>query len=362
MSAFRDYLQKTYAADPQRIGEFVSNSFVFVRIRQRYWRGYRKAKGVNVAVDGLAITDDPTSAAATSMTMPSWKLAPHELVDEFQLMATGVDQAIRRHAFSPKESADDQTSAGAASAVLVGGGRHMVDVAVWPQLQDFLGGVAAKWSESADRWCTEDGYEKLHANVKEQYGEEIYGKISSLIPERNTMRAKFGLDVRTAPVKIVEEKSTSEAVKDGRRDEIVDLLDLAIRAPREEVADVWEAVAGRLIAADGTALKVYREEAGRGRKETYRTFRSMTIRSVRNHTLMLTRGERYLDSELKSLRDEVLKSFPEDETAAKDVAKALSRDDAEAVRVGDLLRRAATAARNESGMCEGLKVATRVAA
>lgn len=356
VSVFREYLLKTYADSPDAVGDFVSKSYVFVRIKQRFWRGYRKAKGVGLQLEGVESKDK----IADAMTQPSWKLAPKELVSEFQNFSTSVEQAVSRWAISPRD--DDENEERAVAAVLVGGGRYMVDVAVWPQLQDFLSSVQTKWSEAADHWCTEDGHAKLHDHVKSQYGDEVYDRISKLIPERNSMRSRFGLSVRTAPVKIVEEGSTSDASKQGRRDEVVDLLELAVKTPREEAAEVWEEVGNRLVEFDGerwSAKKRYVERDGTS-KETNRVVQVRTVQMVNTTAKALSRGERYLDPVTKSFRDKIVKEFPADAGSAKDVAKLLASNDQVAVQLGCLLIEAAKACRDEAAMCEGLSAAVAV--
>lgn len=350
---FRDFLRKTYHDDPNSLGNFVSSSFVFARVRQRYWRGYRKANDTATTVDGADVSQKDI------LTNPSWKLAPKELLQEFQTFSTGVDQAIQQYAFSPSEQEDSATAI-AASAVLVGGGRYMVDVSVWPRLEGYLIAASTKWGEAADRWCTEEGHEKLHALLKEQSGDELYEKIKVLVPDRQTLRAKYALDYRTAPVRIVDEDKTESAAKSGRRDEIVDLLDLAVRSPREEAAAAWEDFAGRLAYYENGAwhpFRPMRKERGTDKvKAGERVFQERMIRSIHKKTEALGRGERYLDPDLRLARDRILKEFPGEPGPAKVVAQALAND-SEAVRVAAILSAAAATARDERGMVEGLGAA-----
>lgn len=355
---FRDYLKSTYDKSPNAVGDFVSKAFVFVRIHQRWWRGYRKARDVNVSVDGSDVKDE-------LMTNPSWKLAPKELVTEFQTFSTSVDQAIKQYAFSP--GGDDDSAAGAASAVLVGGGRYMVDAVVWPRLENFLKKLGTKWGEAADRWCTVDGHERLLNHLKAQHGEDAYLRIQKLVPKREELRTKFALKFRTAPVKIVSSEETAAAAQTGRRDEMIDLLELAVRTPREEVAAVWEDFANRLavrgVAADNeteiwSAVHPTRTDKKSGEtRAADRAIRAATILSLRRETAALGRAERYLDPELLVAYHAILQELPDDATAAKVTATALAEEDDPAIRLARLLWIGVEAARDEVGMCAGLRQA-----
>lgn len=350
MSAFRDFLDGTYAADPAAVAEFASSALTFVRIRRRWWRGYRKAAEAEVAVGGEKV-DKAT-------TRPSWKLCPDQVLDEFRAFGDAVDRVIGQYCFVPGD--DDETGAAvAAAAVLVGNGRYAVDSAVWPRLAGVLADVERKWGEAADRWTTEDGYARLHAALGEQLGAATYDLVKDLVPDRHALRARFGLDYRVAPVRIAPPTpGAAAAARASHRAELVDLLDLAVRAPREAAAGVWDGLAARLVAGDPPEpVRPTRPGADGQPVPTTRRISARTLLPARRATEDLGRAERYLDEPLRAVRDRVLAELPAAADALSAVAEILNTDDTAAARVGKLLLTAAAAARDEAGMCAGLGAA-----
>jgi hypothetical protein len=295
-------------------------------------------------VDGVAVNEN-------AVTNNSWKLSPNEPIKEFMGFSTAVDDILESYTVSPKEDEEGNMSA----TVLVGGGRYLVDSSVWPRLQELLHKVQEKWSEAADRWCTQEGYDQIHALLKEQRG-ELYETVKELIPDRHSLRTRYGLDFRTAPVQILSDTASTTA-EAGRRDELVDLLEMAVRVPREAVADKWDKFAQNLVdTKDGqlVARKPVRIDKAGNSKAAKRSVPPASIASLREATETLCRAERYLDPDLLFLRNKILSELPAEPKLAEEVAKILISNDEEALRIGKLLYDAAAAARSEANMCLGL--------
>lgn len=352
MSVFRTYLENTYAKDPTKISRFASDAFVLIRIRQRYWKGYKKVGKADVTADNVAVDEE-------TVTRPSWKLCPKEVLNLFQAKSDGIRTLVATYCFHPKkENGDDEDLDGAdaeTGTILVGGGRYAVDAAHWPRLQRMLAVAKDDWAAAADEWTTEDGYQKFHDLLKAERGDSVYSHIKELVPDRHTLRSRYGLFYRKAPVRIVEDTTGDPVGEEGRKGELVDLLDLAVRPPRLAAAGVWRELAEKLITPDGQALIPVRTNAKGETVTTTRGLKPQSVNACREETEALIRSDRYLDDTLIDLRNVVAKEIPDAPDALKAYTKTLNSDDAAAVRLGTLLVKAAAAAADEAGMCEGLR-------
>lgn len=351
MSVFRDYLNTAYAADPAGMSRFVSAAVTLIRVKRRYWRGYRKMQKAEVREDGNELDD-------TVSTRPSWKLCPKEVLDQFQTMDKQVDDLLGVYCFVPAAEDDDEDAVDASAAtILVGGGRYAVDTGVWPRLEKLLGTIQKTWAEAADGWATEEGYARFLELLKLQVGDGTYARVKDLVPDRNKLRARYGLYYRKAPVRFVDDVPADKTGAEDLRGELTDLLDLAVRRPREEAAETWEALAAKLLNPDGTAVRPVRARKGQPPTAGNRALQGKTLAACRDATAALDRAVRYMDATLLCKVSAVRRAIPDTAAEAGVWAKTLNADDTEAIRFGKLLLEAAAAARDETGMCEGLSSA-----
>lgn len=355
---FREWLEGELAVDQVGYGAYAQDNFRLVQVRRRRWRGHYVMREAAVEVGGRKV-------AEASTTRPRWKLVPGSMELQFGALDRMIDSvlaAARKREVDGRKAgiARDRGSERApraeddAEKFLTGRGAHVVPAAEWPAVKETLARAQAAWDSAADRWCTEEGYEELHEELKEQLGED-YEQAKGHIPTRESLRAKFGMQFSPLKIGLVAAADDDAQDREGLRLQVAEILEEAVRTPREGAAAVFELLAMQLtVPGPGGGL-----EALRHTRKDAKTGQDVKIgRSVRAETVLEARraaDERLLsDPALEEARAALRRELPADEAAAKAAAKTLNTDDDAALRVAKLLLAAALAARDEDGMCAAL--------
>lgn len=343
---FKKFLADEYSTDPTGISRFATTACKLVRITRRWWRGYKMMDKAEVTIAGEQIRDKIT-------TKPRWKLIPDEVKEEFANLERSVDMLIQANCVFSSEDADDGRQ-----PLLTGGGNYAVDTANWPRVQQLLRRAQQAWAEAADKWCTDDGYVSFHALLKEQCGDADYERVKDLVPKATKLRRRFGLDVVVLPIKLAEDVGGDPDAEAGRRTAITELIEAAVRKPREDAAAAWRALADQLVEPHGTDLRarIYWREVGGQTVPGARRIQGKSLTAARRGTDALDRAARYLDPDLRRAAAAVAAELPKEneDGPAKALAAKMNSDDALALRVGKILLAAVAAAEDESGMCAGV--------
>jgi hypothetical protein len=228
-NVFRNWLADQFRADPAGVGRYAANACRPVRVNRRWWRGQRK-------MDRTAVKVDNADVPEAARTDPRWRLVPDEMKAEFQALERSVDQLVGRYVVEDENG-----------ALALGDGVYVVDAADLPEVNRRLAQFQDAWSRAADRWTTEDGYQRLHALLKEQVGEASYDRVKDLVPPRHELRARFALVVRPLAMRLVPDSDDDPETRAAVEDNTVTLLEAAVRRPREQLAAVLEGLAGRLV-------------------------------------------------------------------------------------------------------------------
>ena len=338
-NVFRNWLADQFRADPAGVGRYAANACRPVRVNRRWWRGQRK-------MDRTAVKVDNADVPEAARTDPRWRLVPDEMKAEFQALERSVDQLVGRYVVEDENG-----------ALALGDGVYVVDAADLPEVSRRLSQFQDAWSRSADRWTTEDGYQRLHALLKEQVGEASYDRVKDLVPPRHELRARFALIVRPLAMRLVPDADDDPQTRAAVEDNTVTLLEAAVRRPREQLAAVLEGLACRLVTpgADDEYVPLKPSRTVRGAQQ-------VVSRNIPAQALVAAREalDRYrpllerADPALRSAWQAAAMELPD--AAAVDAVGAFARrlrdQDADALRAGMILLRAARAARDESGMCQ----------
>lgn len=341
-----EFIRKTYTADPTGAVRFANDSYQLVHVTRRCWRGYKTMNDAVVALDGKSVD-------ARATTKPRWKLMPDRMKDEFATLDNGIDQLVATYCISGKNTADG-------TPVLTGGGNYAVLADNWPHVRRLLKRYQKVWSETADKWCTDDGYERLHEHLKEQIGEDDYARAKDLIPKQQDLRAKFGLIVREIPVRIRDERDVTEDVQSDRMEAFAELIASSVRIPREEAAEAWRNLANQLVTANAAGeLVAFRRLVQRDGTPTDRgrSVGGPAILAARRATDATARCGRAVDLAFQEMIRLVSMALPDESGAARAVALGLNSDDAAAVSIGKLLLEAAAVAVDEGSMCNAVAAA-----
>jgi hypothetical protein len=354
MTTFKKFLDDEYTTDPSGLSRFAANTCKLVRITRRWWRGYKTMDRATVAVAGEQIKQD-------NITQPRWKLIPDEVKEEFTNFEKSVDLLIRAHCVFARE--DDENGI---QPLLTGGGNYAIDTANWPTVKTLLRKSQQAWGECADKWCTDDGYQELHRLLKEKIGEADYERVKDLIPSAKKLRRRFGLDVVVLPIRLAEDVGDDPEAEVGRKLAITELIEVAVRTPREDAAAAWQSLADQLVettpAGNLQALVVWRQTKKDGPvSPTSRRVQGKSVTAARKATDALNRAARYLDPDLVAAAQLIRTELPEEDGPAKSVAAQMNSDDSLAVRVGKMLLDGVAAATSEAGMCLGVSDAIRTA-
>lgn len=344
MSVFRDYLRSEYAANPADLGGLADAACRLVRVRRSRWRGYRVARGAEVKVKGEEVP-------AEAVSKLRWDLLPEATKKVFSAVEKSVKDALDRYATGGRMAQDDETKLSS----LVGNGVVVVDSLKFPRLKQLLDASAEALAREADDLCTEEGYAKLLEGIRKKVGETHWPGVVSLIPGRDKLRSKFGLTYELLPVRLAPDPDRDEepAAAAGRGNAAMDVLEVAVRQPRERLAEACEHFADVLAhPAPGGTRVVGVSDAGRKR-----VVPAKTVRAVVDEVDAFGGFDRFADDRLREALAQLRSRLPR--AAADDAATArhLSADDAAAIDLAGAAAYVARAARDEAGMCAGLAAA-----
>lgn len=343
MSKLDDYVRSVYAADPSGSVSFANRQYRLVHVRQRRWRGYKVVPDALVRSGTVWLEKDDVTAAR-------YKLIPDKMKDEFLLIERDIDSVISTYCVSGTGEDGDATP------VITGGGNYAVLADNWSRVRGLLGKCQKAWSDAADRWCTEDGYEQLHELAKEKFGDDKYLLIKDMIPAREDLRGKFGLVVREVPVKIVEDDALGAEAADDRAHVLAELVAGSVRRPRAEAATAWRVLADLLVVPDGAGVKVRVAAPGSSARDRHANFKSILAARAALDSALVRCGPA-MDSAFRAATAAVGAELPDKEDAAKRVASVLNNEGAAALRVGKILLVAADVAADEDSMCSAVAAA-----
>lgn len=379
---FTDWLRDRYRADPGRLRRYAGDALYVVGLRRRRWRGRRHIKGALVVVPGLEQqaaqlpSGETVAPAEKTHTDPQWVLLPDEDKEQFEALEQGVAALIEQYAANAdaeggrKGKGDDEEDEEQVN--FIGRGLYVIDAASYPRLKDLMQMARTQWARAADALCTEDGYAALHERVRAKFAghpgayEQV---IAPLVPDRDALRAKFGLFFTRLPFRFdagLADSGSQPAPADAAADEAegagrlaVEALELAVRKPRARLTRVLTALAEQLVARepDGTlsARQVTQTTAAGQTLKRPRVTRAKSLQAARRAVVGAANWERFLGPELRAALDAVLAELPE--AGGDAYAKKLRCDDRAALHLGRLLVAAADCAADEAAMCRVLEEA-----
>jgi len=278
--SFREILEDEYSVNPSRLGSMADAAFRLVRVRRKWWRGQR------VISDGSVVVGD-TAVIGEAVSDPRWNLLPAYVKEEFSALEASVNKVLDSYACGGKYA----TGTGMES--LVGNGVYVIDSVVWPRVKSLLDAAANQWGEKADALCSSDGYSKLIELVREKVASGIgsteitedgrsksevtVDRACALVPRPDELRKKFALSYEIMPVRLAPDQSDNDSdVARGRKSAALDVLEAAVRVPRERLAVACgklavaarEAVTGdsvrsTTVAAVSRAVSEFKDRNGR---------------------------------------------------------------------------------------------------
>lgn len=343
MGKLKDFVNQTYANDPLMAVRFVNRTNRLVRIGKHYWRGRRQVADGTVNVSGRAVGEG-------AVTKPSWKLLPRAVGDEFANFEKAVDELVKSMCVSSTNVAGEN------QPLVFGGGVYAVDVGRWPELNSKLKVLQAKWDEAANSWCTDDGYRRFHEELKEQVGETEYANVEKLVPPASKLRASFWLEVTPLTFQLTEQVGDPDEDR-GRLTAVSELVEAAVKGPREEAAAAWNSLAAQMVQVENGKMSAYRptrDNRDGTKTSTSRRIVSASVVNARKALDGLARCARFHDPDLISATAAVARETSADPAVATRLVQTLNSDDAEAVRVAQILIAAAEVAADEARMCVGV--------
>jgi len=293
--SFREILEDEYAVNPSRLGSLADSAFRLVRVRRKWWRGQR------VISDGSVIVGD-TAVIGEAVSDPRWNLLPAYVKEEFSALESSVNRVLESYACGGKYAS------GTGMESLVGNGVYVVDSVVWPRVKSLLDAAADQWGIKADALCSGDGYSRLVTSVREKVAagigttevtddgrpkaEVMVDRAVSLIPRPDELRKKFALSYEIMPVRLAPDQSDSDSdVARGRRSAALDVLESAVRVPREKLASACaklsqaardavtgDAVRSTTLTAVNKALVEFRDRNGRSDPVLIQALAALTIK------------------------------------------------------------------------------------
>lgn len=359
MQSFQDFVREMYKSDPAGVSDFATTSCKMVKIKRSRWRGNRRMKDADVVLDGKKLGE-------TVHTRPGWKLCPSILDKQFTSLEMQIEEVLTRYARSKSGSSDaldEEDDTAQEDQILSGNGRYLVDTETWVRVREMLKAFQVKWAETADEWCTVDGYQRLHDELKSEIGDSDYNIVKDLIPEREKLRSKFAIRVSVFPFKLAEESDTEDVeTANGRIEAVTELLATAIRRPRLVAAEEWRSVANMLATVDQDGklqakriVRIHKDEYGfETEKVGKRSLRASTLMSLLKVTKEACEPKKLRDSRLEVLAETILKELPDNKEAADKVVKKWNSEDETAVRIAGMLLDAAKKAEDNDEMCQAL--------
>lgn len=291
----REFLEREYTSDPAVLGRIAQDSYYLVKTRRSYWRGQRVIKNSKITVGDKEIQEGLTSE-------PRWNLLPDKLKSEFSAINQNIDRVLEQYCIG---GIDDEDTGELNS--LIGNGVYVVDKMCWPRLSQLLTAASNNWAESADSYCTEDGYEQLLGDIKEKLGEDIFEDVKELVPKREVLRRKFKFLFEVLPVRMTQDPQQQEDshAASGRMSLVIDTLESAIKYPRvklsEGITHFLKTIAEEV---DGCIIPK------KTRLGNIRGIRADTIKSLENSISDWKNHTRYSDVELITKVDQLSGLLP----------------------------------------------------
>lgn len=348
MNRLREFLRENYDANPLGAIRFVNRTCRLVKIGRHWWRGRK-----TITSDKVTVTAGATDVDEKARTTPSWKLLPDKVKEEFAAFERSIDAAIREMCISgPPEAGSDVEQ-----RLVFGNGVYAIDVAQWPTAASLIADIQAAWGAAADKWCTEDGYEEFHDLLKEQVGDTTYEKVKDLVPKRDKLRGRFWLEAYPLAFRLAEDvgEPSENAV---RKDATVELIEAAVREPRETAAETWRGLAGQMVEVNGNQIKARRPERTNPKTgevtSTNRTVKGDSVAAARRSYDVLARATRFHDRSMKLILPGIRAELPDDKPSQARVAVTWNGNDEEVVRVSTILLHAADAITDDTNMIGGV--------
>lgn len=353
ISNFTDWLRTEFAARPEAFGRLAQQSLAVVAVSTSRWRGQRLIQTAEISVGGRKVENE----AAT--TKPRWTLLPDDLKSQFDAIALGVQQCIAMYAVNNGDGGKDDDEDGVEPLVLRRG-MYAVDAANLPRLKALLLNARRHWNRLADDLCTEEGHAKLLDQVKDKVGVSLFPVVAPLVPNRSTLRTKFGLRFYKMPIRLDAPPDATADEREGAAAAALEALETVVRRPRESLAAACDALAVQLVAADGTARVPVRTDKTTGAVVPgRRTIKTASVLAGRKAADAFAAFGGFVDPELKAAVATLAALLPDEKGAAEAVAAKLREDDALAVAVGAAANKVAALARDEDLMCAA--VTSRIA-
>lgn len=352
MGKLKDFICDWFENDQSAAVRFVNKTVRLVRIGKHWWDGRRKITDGAVQVGDHAVGDE-------AATRPSWKLVPKELRSEFQSFQKAVEDVVSVSCITSVVS-DNETR-----PLVFGSGVYAVDANLWPRLREELRSLQTAWDEAANSWCTEDGYKRLHAQLKDQVGEKDYEFIGPLVPKADDLRRRFWLEVSVLPFRLSEEVGDADELS-GRARFIAETIEATVKGPRDEAAAAWRGFAEQIVTVDRTSGSVSAYRPTRHNPDgtvshTARRLRGTSVLAAHRVTRALDRCARFHDPDLIGVLPAILSELTDDESTATRIATDVNTNDAKAVDLGRLFLAAADVAEDETRMCSGVAAALTAA-
>lgn len=340
----REYIDQVYADDPSKAVRFVNRTVRLVKIGRHWWRGYRKMVDGKVTVGGADVVDD-------AVTKPAWKLLPKAVALEFSAFERAVDDVIAGMCVTRSARTDEAGG----EPLVFGGGVYAIDVALWPKAATMLKQLQAKWAESADRYCTQDGYAQFLEAVKEHVGADRFEGVRHMVPPAEVLRGRFWLEVTPLTFRLTEDVSDPDEDR-GRATAFTELVEAAVKGPREAAAEVWRGLAEQMVVPGPTPVpyRPTRKQPDGTLRTVSRGVRWGSVAGAARALETVNRSTRFHDPVLVMALGALAREVTADRAAATVIAGNVNAHDAEAVRIGRCLLDAADAAADEDNMCIGV--------
>lgn len=317
MSKLNAYLNDRFAANAEVMSAFAKRKLRLVAIHQRRWRGQMMIKQqAEVKVDG--------SDVSKSVTEPRWDLLPDEMKTKFNAHEKAVRDVMNIYAETgelPSEG-DGEQEESEMIASLLSGGMRLVDSSNIDRVRKLIEPIQRKWREDADSYTDEEGYQNFRDLVKEKVGDETFGLVERLLPEKNNLANKFGLTFYEVPVQFVVDAKTTTPERQAM---IVNAIAMLVRGPRVRLAESLQDLMTQLGGRDGETF-VPRKVVADG-KIRKRTIRGTSIISTAKAVSHFKDSCAYLDVETSESVESVVKAVPTDSGAATALAKSVNDDD-----------------------------------
>lgn len=343
MGKLREFIAETYANDPKRAVRFINQTVRLVKVGRHWWRGYRKMSDGTVAVSGRTVE-------AAAATKPSWKLLPTVIASEFSNFERAIDDVVSSMCVTKSVAGAEERQ-----PLVFGGGVYAIDVAQWPTANQLLKAIQIRWDEAADAWCTDDGYQKFRDLVKEQVGATEFEHVQELIPKAHVLRGRFWLEVTPLAFRLTEEVADGDENR-GRATAVTELVEAAVKGPRDEAAAAWSNLAHQLADVTNGVVKAarpVRKNRDGTVTPTSRRIRTDTVINAAKAVDGLNRAVRFHDATLTTWIGAVKAELSADKAVAEALLKGFNSNDQQAERVARILLSAAAAAADENAMCIG---------